>query len=39
MLWEKDVKKGTRAGVMQGFTVAPAYGTPAPATIFYMDAP
>ena len=39
MLWEKDVEIGTRAGVMHGFAVAPADGIPAPAIIFYMDAP
>ena len=39
MLWEKDVEIGTRAGVMQGFAVAPEDGIPAPAIIFYMDAP
>ena len=39
MLREKDIDIGTRAGVMQGFAVAPADGTPAPAIIFYMDAP
>ena len=39
MLWEKEVEICTRAGVMQGFAAAPADGIPAPAIIFYMDAP
>ena len=39
MFWEKDLEIGTRASVMRGFAVAPADGTPAPAIIFYMDAP
>ena len=39
MLWEKEVEICTRAGVMQGFAAAPADGVPAPAIIFYMDAP
>ena len=39
MFWEKDLEIGTRASVMRGFAVAPADGTPAPAIIFYMEAP
>ena len=39
MLREKDVEIGTRASVMQGFAVAPADSIPAPAIIFYMEAP
>lgn len=39
MLWEKDVEIGTRAGVMQGFAVAPADSIPALAIIFYIDVP
>ena len=39
MLWEKEVEICTRAGVMQGFAAAPADDVPAPAIIFYMDAP
>ena len=39
MLWEKEIEICTRAGVMQGFAAAPADDAPAPAIIFYMDAP